>query len=217
MPPSRGRVGKRCLLSMQIRQVSENAVNHGIELQPGYTAPSGISKGGKAAFVLHRFCIVTLQIPLSMKRSIVFYIFTVAVSLCCISCSRPGHTHGSTENSDTRTFSAVSRQDGSTPPDCEGTYAGSPPLFSGTMTTVITLGDNRYLLKRIYSIKNEDKGFEMQGDYTRSTDGGRIHLHGDAFPTLYLVGQDVLIPLDDDGRPLASSGQIFCLRKVALR
>lgn len=103
------------------------------------------------------------------------------------------------------------------PTGYEGTYTGSPPCFTGRITTEITLDDNRYLLKNRYILKNEDKGFIVQGEYTCSQDGGRIRLQGDASPTIYIIGNNVLIPLDEEGLPLDASGELFCLERVALR
>lgn len=148
-----------------------------------------------------------------MKRLALLYIFVTAFSVSCVCCN-PSQM-GNRGSTGSRDYGATTRSEGTAYAEWEGTYAGSPPCFSGVTTMIITLGDNHYLLKRIYSIKNENKGFELRGEYSRSTDGGKIHLHGDAAPTLYLVGKDILIPLDEDGQPLISSGTLFCLRKVA--
>lgn len=165
---------------------------------------------------LHRFCIIRTKKSGIMKIAVVIYIFAVAVSAYGTSCNRSGPPNANSADASYIHHSATESK--AVPPvGYEGTYTGSPPCFTGKITTEITLDDNRYLLKNDYIIKNEHKGFEVYGEYTCSKDGGQIKLKGDASPTLYLIGNDVLIPLDEGGNPFDASGELFCLERVAVR
>lgn len=99
--------------------------------------------------------------------------------------------------------------------DHEGRYSGCPPRYSGTLTTEVMLYNNVYRVIRTFSIPNESKCFECEGSYTRSGDGGRIELHGDVTPSSYIIGKDILIPLDDNGNPYIAAERIFCLERAA--
>lgn len=158
------------------------------------------------------FCISGIQNPVYMKQNIYIYIL-LAVILWSGGCGRRTVTpvEGNDGRAVPRTGAATTQQ------QYEGTYAGSPPCFSGAMTTEVTLEDNRYLLKKIYILKSEHKGFEHRGEFTCSKDGGRIRLNGEGTPTYYIVGKDVLIPLDENGNPMDAYGKIFCLERVAVR
>ena len=96
----------------------------------------------------------------------------------------------------------------------EGHYTGQPPRYSGILITEVTLQNNVYRLIKTFSIPNEKKCFEVSGGYTRSTDGGRIVLQGDVTPSCFIIGKDILIPLDEEGNPYITTDRIFCLRRT---
>ena len=99
--------------------------------------------------------------------------------------------------------------------DHEGCYSGNPPRYSGTLTTEVSLRNNVYRVTHTFSIPNESKCFECEGAYTRSSDGGRIELHGNVTPSCYIIGKDILIPLDDDGNPYIAAERIFYMERTA--
>lgn len=172
----------------------------------------GEEAGNGFAPVLH----CHLQNPALMKKIFAIFILALTVWAYGTSCGRNGSMYKAACDAPYPEV-AVPASDAGMLTGYEGTYTGSPPCFMGRITTEITLDDNRYLLKNRYILTNEEKGFIVQGEYTCSQDGGRIRLQGDASPTIYLIGKDVLIPLDEEGRPLDASGGLFCLERVALR
>ena len=96
----------------------------------------------------------------------------------------------------------------------EGHYTGQPPRYSGILITDVTLQNNVYRVIKTFSIPNENKCFEVIGDYTRSSDGGRIVLQGDVTPSCFIIGKDILIPLDEEGNPYITTDHVFCLRRT---
>lgn len=87
--------------------------------------------------------------------------------------------------------------------DYMGTYAGVLPCADCEgISTEITLDKHNYLIKTTYLGKETENIFENEGTYQWNEGGSIITLTGEQQPNQYLVGENVLIKLDMEGKPI---------------
>lgn len=99
--------------------------------------------------------------------------------------------------------------------DWNGTYEGTLPCADCEgIKTIITLnGDDTYAITTEYIGK--DVQSEGKGNLVWSKDGGKITITGeDGVSTIYRVGENILIQLDQDGNPITGAmAGLYILRK----
>ncbi|WP_396169839.1 copper resistance protein NlpE [Flavobacterium sp.] len=101
--------------------------------------------------------------------------------------------------------------------DWAGTYKGITPCADceGIETEIVLNLDLTYVMKTKYLGKGDGKVFEEKGNFVWDKTGGNISLEGGkGGPSQYKVGENQLIQLDMEGKPITGDlADLFVLRK----
>lgn len=133
-------------------------------------------------------------------KKIVFMLGIFALAFGMSACK----SNSSSEKKDAGTAIATS-DNSQNSLDWNGTYSGILPGANSEIETVITLGrNNTYTLSTRYIAKS-DEVFTNEGSFKWSADGSTITLENldkTKSPTMYKVGENRLIQLDLNGKPV---------------
>jgi uncharacterized lipoprotein NlpE involved in copper resistance len=101
--------------------------------------------------------------------------------------------------------------------DWTGTYRGITPCTDceGIETLLVLNKDLTYTIKTKYLGKGDGKVFEEKGNFVWDKAGGIISLQGSkSGPLQYKVGENRLIQLDMEGKPITGAlAEMFILKK----
>lgn len=138
-----------------------------------------------------------------MKKTILL-LLTLGILVALPSCNRIKKDKTRQENAASAAIAPIDAAHNSRNSlNYRGTYAGVLPCADCEGISIeITLDKHNYLIKTSYLGKESENIFENEGTYQWNEEGSIITLKGEQHPNQYLVGENVLIKLDMEGKQI---------------
>ncbi|MDO1449399.1 copper resistance protein NlpE [Rhodocytophaga aerolata] len=139
-----------------------------------------------------------------MKINLILSLLAALVWSCGSSSTRQSDT--ATASTDTISVGANNSHNARNSLDYEGTYTGILPCADcqGIETEIRLYAGNSFVKKTRYLGKNDPQVFETTGAFTWNKAGNTIILEGAEGANQYLVGENTLTQLDQQGNKVTS-------------